>query len=303
MCLLVDAVPCHGWTGVTCDASNISVTGLNLTALGITVPSLPILKLISTIANLTKLETLILSNLGLTGPLDDPIQPNLGLHTFRQLRHLDISDNPGISSTLPSRWFELTTLQVLDISGSGIVGVLPALLMQSLRKFRAVNCTGMSGQLPREYGLLNLKVLQLTNTALTGTLPVEWASPAALRRMAAVAATTATTTARPASAADGLHVTTEITKELPKGDGGAVIGLQQLHVLDLSIAGGSRGGLSGSLPGSFAAMKQLQVWWNGWLQFSVAADADVHADTAADDNEPSLLCCMMFMRTMWLVGM
>jgi hypothetical protein len=220
-----------------------------------------VLNLISTIANLSHLETLVLSNLGLTGPLEDPSQPYLGLHTFRQLCHLDISGNPGITGTLPSRWYEVIALQILDMSGCGMVGTLPALYMslQNLREFRAVNCSGISGQLPREYGLLNSKVLQLTNTALMGTLPAEWASPTALRRMPTLSANAVTTNV---SSRDGLHVATHATKvlqALPKGDGTAVIGMQQLRVLDLSVDGGGRGSLSGSLPGSFAAMKQLEV--------------------------------------------
>jgi hypothetical protein len=40
---------------------------------------------------------------------------------------------------------------------------------------------------------------------------------------------------------------------------GVPVGLQQLRVLDLSVAGGSSGGLSGSLPGAFDAMQGLQV--------------------------------------------
>jgi hypothetical protein len=57
--------------------------------------------------------------------------------------------------------------------------------LQELRVFRAANCSGITGKLPPEYGLLNLDVLQLTNTALTGTLPAEWASPVSVRKIAA----------------------------------------------------------------------------------------------------------------------
>jgi hypothetical protein len=230
------------------------------------VPSLPILNLITTIANLTKLETLVLSNLGLSGPLDDPIQPNLGLHSFRELRHLDISGNPGITGTLPRQWLGLTALQVLDISGCGVVGTLPAVYvsMQELQELRAANCTVLVGQLPPEFGLLNLKVLHLTNTALTGTLPAEWGSPAALRRMAIAFRPKASSTTNNMDTARSVNMVLKGIHAQPAAKGVAV-GLQQLRVLDLSVDVGGRAGLSGSLPGSFAAMKHLQVWYGGLL--------------------------------------
>jgi hypothetical protein len=364
--LVATADVCEGWAGIRCNNVTEKVIGVNLTAattpITPTAPSLPTLKVFSAISNLSHLETLVLSHLGLSGPLDDPAQPALGLHTLRQLQHLDISGNPGITGTLRDKWFGLTALHVLDISGTGVTGTLPSLYasMQDLHEFRAVDCPGISGQLPPEYGLLNLNVLQLTNTALTGTLPSEWANPVALRRMAVASAAAlqaagldGATQARVASATDGVPVglaatssTSDITAgisaaqlQAPGTDGmpvasaaalqaagaahgrdasatdgvpvglqqlrvldgmaaaavqalqnassntgavlaatsstssagvaatqlqttgtnGVPVGLQQLRVLDLSVAGGGSGGLRGSLPGGFAAMKQLEV--------------------------------------------
>jgi hypothetical protein len=251
------------------DNASETVTSLNLTAIdrrvSFAAPALPILDVISAIANLTHLETLVLSNLGLSGPLDDPTRPALGLHTLWQLQHLDISGNPGISGTLPDKWYMLTSLQVLDVSGCGISGTLPPLYMslQKLKVLRCVNCPGITGTLPPEYGLLKLDSLQLTNTALTGTLPSEWVNPVAMRRMAAaalqaLALQTASSNTGSARAAENSTSTAGVAATQATMDG-MPMGLQQLRVLDLSVSVGGRGGLSGSLPGAFAPMQGLQV--------------------------------------------
>jgi hypothetical protein len=273
--LVVFAAPCEGWLGVECNGTSGDVTGLHLTILNITTPSLSVLDLISSIANLTHLEVLVLSGLGLSGPLDDPTSPNLGLHMFRRLRHLDVSNNPTISGTLPVGWFALKSLQTLDVSGCNISGTLPTLYMalQELKVFKAVNCSGITGRLPPEFGLLNLETLQLTNTALTGTLPSEWANLAALRRIAAASLKDLNGTSGVISS--NVHVArassnivlqpqrtvirSVATKLRASAASSALMGLQHLRVLDLSVAGSNRGKLAGTLPGSFAAIKRLEV--------------------------------------------
>jgi hypothetical protein len=53
---------------------------------------------------------------------------------------------------------------------------------------RAVGCTGLAGQLPKEYGLLkNLEALEVSGAQLTSSLPNEWADAVALRGIAAKA--------------------------------------------------------------------------------------------------------------------
>jgi hypothetical protein len=213
-----------------------------------------LLELLNPIKNLTQLQSLVLSGVGMSGPLEHSSQA--GLANFMSLRHLDLSHNPGITAELPSSWYVLHKLEVINISHTGISGTLPAsyAALQQLREFRAVNCTGITGQLPVTWGLLNLKVLEVTNTGLTGGLPSEWADASALQRARKAAmSSTATETAAsygPAAAAARLQ---------PALDQPGPLGLLQLRVLDLSVSGPGRGGLTGVLPGSFAAMTQLQV--------------------------------------------
>jgi hypothetical protein len=213
---------------------------------------------------LTKLQSLVLSGMGLTGPLEDAHQP--GLVRFLSLRHLDLGHNPGITAELPSSWYVLQDLETINISHTGIVGTLPAAYaaLQQLREFRAVNCTGITGQLPATWGLLNLEVLELTNSEINGVLPSEWADASALQRVGKANVLTAlkgrTTTASekgPMAAAAAAAIRAarvQLTADQP-----GQLGLLQLRVLDLSVSGPGKGGLTGTIPRSFAAMARLQV--------------------------------------------
>jgi hypothetical protein len=123
------------------------VTGLNIMALCVkqqAATPLRLLAVVAAISNMTQLQSLVLANIGLTGPLQDASRP--GLDTFTQLRHLDLSHNPGITGELPKAWFTLSALETLDISHTGILSNLPSAYatLQNLREFRAVNCTGIN---------------------------------------------------------------------------------------------------------------------------------------------------------------
>jgi hypothetical protein len=205
-------------------------------------------EVVAIIKKLTKLQSLALSKVGLSGVLQDAGHPGLG--DLLSLQHLDLSHNPGITGELPTSWHNFYKLQSLNISYTGVSGALPEAYasLQQLREFRAVNYTGISGLLPATWGLLNLEVLEITNSGLTGSLPKEWADAGALRRARAAAAAGV---AR--SVADDMAAMTAVAPAQEPG----LLGMLQLRVLDLS--GSSKGGLTGTLPGSFAAMKQLQV--------------------------------------------
>ncbi|WIA30406.1 hypothetical protein OEZ86_000491 [Tetradesmus obliquus] len=180
---------------------------------------------------MTNLQSLVLSGVGISGPLDNPNQP--GLESFPSLRHLDLSQNPGITSELPSSWYVLHKLQALDISHTGVTGTLPAAYaaLQQLREFRAANCTGINGQLPVTWGLLNLEVLEEPGRGgLAGSLPGSFAAMTQLQVLMLSG-----------------HA---FNGTLPP----SWTRLQQLRVLDLS-----RNSLGGNLPSWYVSMRKLAV--------------------------------------------
>jgi hypothetical protein len=178
-----------------------------------------------------------------------------------QLRHLDISHNPGITGDLPNNWFNMRALATLDISHTGIGGTLPEdyAAFQELREFRAANCPGITGQLPPAWGLLKLEVLEITNSGITGTLPREWADALALER--AASSWSASLEGRGlAAAATTAQKAREVDVSLKlAGVALVALGFQQLRVLDMSVSGPAKGGLRGTLPEIFAALERLQV--------------------------------------------
>uniref|UniRef100_A0A383W9E1 Uncharacterized protein n=1 Tax=Tetradesmus obliquus TaxID=3088 RepID=A0A383W9E1_TETOB len=189
----------------------------------------------------------------------DPSRP--GLESFTKLRHLDISGNPALTGDLPSSWFAMRALTTLDISATGIGGTLPEKFaaFQELREFRAVDCPGITGILPPAWGLLQLEVLEMTNAALTGGLLPEWADAAALQQAAAaLAASMEAQAAAPAAAASGASGAKQTSPPTASAQP-AVLGLQRLRVLDLSVAAPGTGGLSGALPAALAQLGQLQM--------------------------------------------
>lgn len=197
-----------------------------------------------------------------------------------------------------------------------------------MRVLTALNCPGLTGTLPKEYGMLkNLEVFEVSGAQLNGMLPAEWADATAMRSVAGAAAKAAERTrARinvlaEATSADGRraanindtynqeavspsnnlsptqrlewHARAQLVDRaakvlrsvVPKDtDSGVQLGmmklqvlkvtghnlsgglpntyarLQQLRVLDLSRPPSSNwAGLSGTLPSSYAALEALQV--------------------------------------------
>jgi hypothetical protein len=235
--------------------------GINLKAVGVRVAApaaVDLLDVVASIQNLTHLQSLSLSGLGLSGPLERTQQPSgPGLTYFEDLQHLDISRNPSISGQLPNSWYTLGALQTLDVSHTSVSGTLPSAYaaLQQLREFRAADCSSIVGTLPPTWGLLKLQVLEITESGVTGGLPIEWADATALQQAwqassAVAAAISSESGHTPVAAA----AAAKIAAVEP-----SALGLQQLRVLDLSVSGPGKGGLTGALPGSYAAMELLQV--------------------------------------------
>ncbi|CAN6833594.1 unnamed protein product [Brassica oleracea] len=62
----------------------------------------------------------------LTACLSGTLKPNSSLFGYHQLRHLDLSNNNFISSTLPSKFGNLNRLEVLILSSNGLLGQVPS---------------------------------------------------------------------------------------------------------------------------------------------------------------------------------
>lgn len=187
------------WIGVGCDTSYY-VSKLDLSVLGMQdAPLLNLNTLFEIFRPLKELKTLVLTGVNVRGRLTDAgIEGALG--SLVKLQHLDLSHNPSIEDTLPAYISTLSSLQKLVISNTGISGTFPKeyALLQDLQEFRAASCSGLGGQLPVEYGLLyNLKVLEITGSGITGTLPPDWANSTALStvRLAMLATAKQTATA------------------------------------------------------------------------------------------------------------
>ncbi|WIA11339.1 hypothetical protein OEZ85_011462 [Tetradesmus obliquus] len=198
---------CRLFNGVTCDNSS-RVAQLDLTGLPIDIQAskLTLANIIKAITPLANLKVLVLPYLGISGSLSDVSQA--GPDAFPSLATLDISGNPVITGPLPDELALLTNLRVLDVSGCGVSGSLPAsfVALQQLREFRAVNCSGLKGPLPVEWGLLaELEVLAVTNAGISGPLPPEYADVYGAQQVAASAA--AATTAATATAAGAVQHT------------------------------------------------------------------------------------------------
>ncbi|WIA08056.1 hypothetical protein OEZ85_007522 [Tetradesmus obliquus] len=157
---------CRKWARVTCDQSN-QVSGLDFDGLAINGAFMGALEVMQ---QLPALQSLSLSGCNIAGAL--PAE----LSSLSNLRHLDLSSNPGLAGTLHAALAGLSFLQTLDVSGCGVGGTLPAAYaaLQQLRTFRAAN-SSISGQLPGSWGLLqSLQVLDLSNAQLTGSIPAAW---------------------------------------------------------------------------------------------------------------------------------
>lgn len=119
------------------------------------------------IGNVTEL---VLEDVGVTGNISNNNLINL------QLEALNLSDNPGLTGSLPS-WFETKNWELLELSRTGIeMSTIPSWLgnMNNL-SYLGLGGLGLEGEIPSFFGegliAVNLTTLALDDNSLTGSIP------------------------------------------------------------------------------------------------------------------------------------
>ncbi|CAL5340946.1 hypothetical protein CsSME_00025155 [Camellia sinensis var. sinensis] len=118
--------------------------------------------------NNSRVTSMVLAGMDLTGSLSNDIL------SLSELQYLDLSNNKGLTGTLPSSIGNLNQLTTLILIGCSFSGPIPDSIgsLQQL-VFLALNANSFSGPIPPSIGnLSNLSWLDLTDNQLNGTIPV-----------------------------------------------------------------------------------------------------------------------------------
>ncbi|THG14227.1 hypothetical protein TEA_009210 [Camellia sinensis var. sinensis] len=116
----------------------------------------------------SRVTSITLASVGLTGQLSGDIQ------WLSELQTLDLSDNKGLTGSLPRSIGNLTKLSNLMLVSCGFSGPIPETIgsLQQLRVL-SLSSNSFSGPIPPSIGnLFNLYWLDLTGNKLSGTIPV-----------------------------------------------------------------------------------------------------------------------------------
>lgn len=155
------ADPCAGWFGVTCNASGTNVIKLFIdgnNAFG----SIP-----SGISDLTELQELVISGIGLTGKT---IPASIG--SLSKLQGLFLNDN-GLAGSIPPEFGQLLELRSLSLDDNQLTGNIPIEIM-SLTKMHGLRLhhNYLTGPIPTEISnMTSLLALTLHRNSLTGNIP------------------------------------------------------------------------------------------------------------------------------------
>ncbi|ORY50947.1 L domain-like protein [Rhizoclosmatium globosum] len=123
----------------------------------------------SSIITLTELGVLSLEGCRLSGLI--PVE----LGQLTKLEHLSLADNEQLYGPLYAEWGSLTLLHFLDLSGTGVTGLIPPEWgnMGNLHTL-ILTSTRMNGPIPRELGrCTELQRLELTDSSTIGVIPGE----------------------------------------------------------------------------------------------------------------------------------
>lgn len=111
-----------------------------------------------------------------------PLEGTLPYH-IRECTHLSqiglsnpASGSTGLTGTLPLAIGQLTQLEYLVLDGNAFETTIPTIYggLQNLKELNLQKNAGIVGTLPSEFGLLtSLKILQLSDTRLSGDIPTE----------------------------------------------------------------------------------------------------------------------------------
>ncbi|CDY19157.1 BnaA04g18970D [Brassica napus] len=105
--------------------------------------------------------------------LSGTLKPNSSLFRLHHLRHLNLTQNNFISSSLHSEFGNLNRLEVLSLSNNGFVGQVPSSLFELHHlRYLNLNYNNFSSSLPSEFGNLNkLEFLSLSFNDFFGQVP------------------------------------------------------------------------------------------------------------------------------------
>lgn len=170
--------PCSKWTGVKCREGRvigINLSGLTRTRQGRINPRFDV----DSLANFTTLEVFNSSGFSLPGSIPDWFGQRLSA-----LQVLDLSSS-SILGLLPSSLGSLRRLSHLSLSNNSITGTIPPalgklLFLESLDLSR----NELAGSIPNAFSALqNLTSLNLSSNYLSGSIPIEFGSLHSLRSL------------------------------------------------------------------------------------------------------------------------